>query len=91
MLKPFALSLALVTSLSAAAQAADITGVPKIRDGDQLTRNLAQKLVTYATGADLQFADRAVVEQIVADVRRQNHGFRALLHAVVQSPVFLSK
>jgi hypothetical protein len=62
-----------------------------VSDGDQLTRNLAQKLVTYATGADLQFADRAVVEQIVADVRRQNHGFRALLHAVVQSPVFLSK
>ena len=62
-----------------------------LRDPDQLTRNLAQKLLTYATGADLQFADRAVVEQIVADVRQQNHGFRSLVHAVVQSPVFLSK
>ena len=62
-----------------------------LRDPDQLTRNLAHKLLTYATGADLQFADRAVVEQIVADVRKQNHGFRALVHAVVQSSVFLSK
>jgi hypothetical protein len=62
-----------------------------LRDPDQLTRNLAQKLLTYATGADLQFSDRAVVEQIVSDVRKQNHGFRALVHAVVQSSVFLSK
>lgn len=62
-----------------------------LRDPDQLTRNLAQKLLTYATGADLQFADRAVVEQIVSDLRKQNHGFRALVHAVVASPVFLSK
>ncbi|NBV20522.1 MAG: DUF1592 domain-containing protein [Proteobacteria bacterium] len=62
-----------------------------LRDPDQLTRNLAQKLLTYATGADIQFADRAVVEPIVTDVRQQHHGFRALVHAVVQSPVFLSK
>ncbi len=62
-----------------------------LRDPDQLTRNLAQKLLTYATGADIQFADRAVVEQIVSDVRKQNHGFRALVHSVVQSPVFLTK
>ena len=62
-----------------------------VSDRDQLTRNLSQKLLTYATGADLQFADRAVVEQIVADVRQRNHGFRSLLHAVVQSPIFLSK
>ncbi len=62
-----------------------------LRDPDQLTRNLAQKLLTYATGADIQFADRAAVEQIVTDVRKQKHGFRALVHSVVQSPVFLSK
>ncbi|MEN9574206.1 MAG: hypothetical protein RL514_2061 [Verrucomicrobiota bacterium] len=62
-----------------------------LRDPDQLTRNLAHKLLTYATGADIQFADRAGVEQVVAEVRQQNHGFRALVHAVVQSPVFLSK
>ena len=47
--------------------------------------------LVYATGAEIQFADREVVEQLVAQSRGQNYGFRSLLHAVVQSRVFLSK
>lgn len=62
-----------------------------LRDPDQLTRNLAEKLVVYATGAGLDFADRATVEQIVRDAKAKNHGFRSLIHAVVQSPAFLNK
>ena len=62
-----------------------------LRDPDQHTRNLAQKLLVYGTGAALQFADRAAVEEIVAAVRARNHGFRALIHEVVQSRVFQSK
>ena len=37
-----------------------------LEDKDQLARNLTIKVMTYATGADIQFADREVVEQIVA-------------------------
>jgi mono/diheme cytochrome c family protein len=62
-----------------------------LEDRDQLTRNLTEKLLTYATGAEIQFADREVVEQIVATVREKNFGFRSLLHEVVRSRVFLSK
>jgi hypothetical protein len=62
-----------------------------LADKDQLARNLAQKLLIYATGADIQFADRAVVEQLVARSRAQNYGFRSLVHEVVQSRVFLNK
>ncbi|MCE9531944.1 MAG: DUF1592 domain-containing protein [Planctomycetes bacterium] len=62
-----------------------------LKDPDQLTRNLAEKLIIYATGAEIDFADRAVVEQIVRDVRDRQHGFRSLIHAVIQSPVFLHK
>ncbi|MFN0018790.1 MAG: DUF1592 domain-containing protein [Pirellulaceae bacterium] len=62
-----------------------------LADQDQLARNLARKLLVYATGADIQFADREVVEQLVARSREQNYGFRSLLHEVVQSRVFLSK
>lgn len=62
-----------------------------LADKDQLARNLAEKLLVYATGADIQFADREVVEQLVADSRAQNYGFRSLLHAVVQSRIFLRK
>ena len=62
-----------------------------LRDPDQLTRNLAQKLLMYATGGTLQFADRAAVEDIVDNARRRQHGLRSLVHEVVQSPVFGSK
>ena len=62
-----------------------------LRDEDQLARNLAEKLVLYATGAEVDFADRAVIEQIVRDTKASHHGLRSLLHAVVQSPLFLEK
>jgi len=62
-----------------------------LRDRDQFTRSLAEKLLIYSTGSALQFADRETVEQIVADVRSRNHGVRSLIHAVVQSRVFRSK
>lgn len=71
----------------------DIEDYKKIllENKDQLARSLTQKLLIYATGADIQFADREVVEQIVADLRGKNYGFRTLVHDVVQSRVFLNK
>jgi hypothetical protein len=62
-----------------------------LADPDRLARNLARKLLTYATGADIQFADREVVDALVARCRSQGYGFRSLLHEVVQSRVFLHK
>jgi len=62
-----------------------------LEDKDQLARNLTQKLLIYATGADIQFADREVVEEIVKRLREKNYGFRTLVHEVVQSRVFLNK
>jgi hypothetical protein len=62
-----------------------------LEDKDQLARSLTQKLIIYATGADIQFADREVVEQIVAKLRAKDYGFRSLVHEVVQSRVFLNK
>lgn len=62
-----------------------------LSDQDQLARNLTTKLLTYATGADIQFADREVVEQIVADLRTKGYGFRELIHEVTQSRIFLNK
>ena len=62
-----------------------------LADKDQLARNLTHKLLVYATGADIQFADREVVEQIVATLRSKNYGFRTLVHEVVQSRMFLNK
>jgi Protein of unknown function (DUF1592)/Protein of unknown function (DUF1588)/Protein of unknown function (DUF1585)/Protein of unknown function (DUF1587)/Protein of unknown function (DUF1595)/Planctomycete cytochrome C len=62
-----------------------------LEDKDQIARNLVQKMIVYATGADIQFADREVVEQIVAKLRTKNYGLRSLVHEVVQSRVFLNK
>jgi hypothetical protein len=62
-----------------------------LRDPDQLTRNLAEKLLIYGTGATLQFADREAVEEIVEQTRARQHGFRSLIHAVVGSRVFQTK
>ena len=62
-----------------------------LEDKDQLARNLTQKLLIYATGADIQYADREVVEKIVATLKTKNFGFRTLIHEVVQSRVFLNK
>jgi len=62
-----------------------------LEDKGQLARSLTQKLMVYATGADIQFADREVVEQIVAKLRAKNYGLRSLVHEIVQSRVFLNK
>ena len=62
-----------------------------LKDPDQITRNLAKKLTVYATGARIEFADRDEIERIVSISRSKNYGLRSILHAVVQSDLFLSK
>jgi hypothetical protein len=58
---------------------------------DLLAESLTRKMITYATGADVQFADREVVTQIVQDLKQKNYGLRTLIHDVVKSRVFLAK
>lgn len=62
-----------------------------LADPDQIARNLAEKLLTYATGAEPQFADREVIEQIASKVKTKNYGFRTLVHEIVQSRPFRNK
>lgn len=71
----------------------DVDGLKQLllEDPDQFTRGLAEKLMTYATGHELEFADRPVIERMVADLKQQHHGFRALIHALVQSDTFRNK
>jgi hypothetical protein len=62
-----------------------------LTEPDQLARNLVEKLLIYSTGAEIQFADREVVEQIVSRLKTKQYGFRTLIHEVVASRVFLNK
>ncbi len=72
---------------------ADIDGLKQLllTDPDPIARALAGKLLVYATGHGLEVADRGPVEHIVGDIKPKNYGFRALIHAVVQSPPFRNK
>jgi len=58
---------------------------------DPIVRNLVGKLVTFATGGEVQFADRPELDRIVRDVAANHHGLRSMIHAVVQSRMFLEK
>lgn len=83
--------------------AADIlpTG-EKFRDVDEFKRHLlnrpapivhglTEKLLIYGTGHAIEFADRDAVEHIAQQAAKNNYGFRSLIHAVVQSEIFLNK
>ncbi len=58
---------------------------------DLLARNLTERLMVYATGEGIQFADRKVVQSVIENTRDDGHGFRSLIHAVVQSDTFQNK
>lgn len=60
-----------------------------LKDTDRLARALAEKLVTYSTGAPPGVADRAEVRAIVQ--RAEKRGVRALVHEVIQSTLFREK
>lgn len=62
-----------------------------LQDKDQIARNLTEKLLVFATGHKMEFADRDTVEKIVAALPSKNYGFRALIHEVVQSEMFRHK
>jgi mono/diheme cytochrome c family protein len=72
---------------------ADVDGFKKLvlENPDQLASGLAEKLLVYATGHKLEFADREIVAKVLADIKPNNYGFRTLIHSIVQSPTFRSK
>ncbi|MBT3635819.1 MAG: DUF1592 domain-containing protein [Opitutae bacterium] len=61
------------------------------RQPENLTRALAKKLLTFATGRELGFSDRAEVERIVKESTRNGYRVRDLIHLVVESTIFQSK
>jgi hypothetical protein len=62
-----------------------------LKDREQIARNLAERLVTYATGAAPQLGDQKEIDAIVRNAAAKDFGLRALVHEVVGSRVFLHK
>ncbi len=60
-------------------------------DPHRLSRALARQLVVYATGAAVTAADEDAIERIIEEARDSGGGVRALLHAVVNSRLFLEQ
>jgi hypothetical protein len=57
---------------------------------ERITANLAARLLSFGTGRDLGFSDRAVIAALVKQLG-PGGGVRALIHLVVHSDAFLSK
>lgn len=58
---------------------------------EPLTKNLISRLMTYATGEGIRFADRAEIDRLVAEVSDRDGGLKTMIHAIVQSDLFQSK
>ena len=58
---------------------------------DQFTRNLVEKMLTYALTRPVGFTDRETVEAITESVRKDDYRMRTLIRAVVHSELFQSK
>jgi len=59
-----------------------------MKSKEQVTRNLVSLLITFATGAEIQFADRQEVEAILHRHEYANYPLRRLIHEVVNSRMF---
>ena len=53
----------------------------------QFTRNLTEKLLTYAVGRELAALDRPHIDSIVREMKKDNKGLSDLIEAVVLSEV----
>ncbi len=62
-----------------------------VAEPERLARAFSGHLVTYATGAEVSFADRAAVDALVGRAKAKGYGIRALLHEVIQSDLFRTK
>lgn len=56
---------------------------------DQFVRAMVQKLATFALGRPLGFDDRADIDSITAEVRREGDGLKTMIQAIVRSDLFL--
>ncbi len=60
-------------------------------DRRALSKNLARQWLVYATGREIAFRDRDAVAAIVRATEQRGGGLRALLHEVIQSPLFSTR
>jgi hypothetical protein len=55
---------------------------------EQVARNLVSLLITFATGGEIEFADRDEVERILLATKDDGYPLRSLIHHVITSRLF---
>ena len=58
---------------------------------DDLTRQLAEKMLTYALGRQLEYFDEAAIRNIVVATKDDNYRFRTLVKEIIHSYPFQFK
>jgi hypothetical protein len=56
-------------------------------DPRPLARAFTAHMIRYATGADISYADRRMIEAILDQAESQQYGLRSLIHAIAASPL----
>jgi hypothetical protein len=60
-------------------------------DPDRLACAFVAHLSRYATGAEVSYADRTQIRQIVESTKSSGYGIKSLIHALARSGVFIDK
>jgi mono/diheme cytochrome c family protein len=68
----------------------ELKAILKAKDKD-FARCLAEKMLTYALGRGLEFADRCTVDGIVAGLAADGYRFSSLVRGIVKSEPFLKR
>ena len=56
-----------------------------------LARSFASQFLQYATGGEIHFSDRGYFDEIVEKSGVKGYGMKTLIHASLNSPIFLKK
>jgi hypothetical protein len=62
-----------------------------LRQRDAVARHLLSQWIAFATGAEIEFADRQELDRLADTCRHDAYGLRRMIHEVVQSPLFRHK
>ena len=62
-----------------------------LKQEDKIVRHFVSQLVSYATGGEIQFADRDELSQILDRTKNDGYPVRSIIHCIVQSNLFRSK
>lgn len=79
-------------TLSTGEKFADIKEFKRLltQQEDRFARCLTEKLTTFALGRELGFSDREAIEGILKQNAASGRGLRSLVHAIVESPIFVT-